>query len=90
MFAPANSHSNEDVLPRAEKWGSEYTGAGDHKGDLRTFRLLLDSAMGDRVSFFNIDSFYVLLLSCILETDQPFSLAVEVECLAQVEEGLSG
>ncbi|KAH7861341.1 hypothetical protein Vadar_024837 [Vaccinium darrowii] len=48
VFAPANSHSNEDVLPRAEKWGSEYTGAGDHKGDLRTFRLFLDSTTGDR------------------------------------------
>ncbi|KAH7845092.1 hypothetical protein Vadar_014966 [Vaccinium darrowii] len=49
VFAPANSHSNEDVLPRAEKWGSEYIGAGDHKGDLRTFRLFLDSTTGDRV-----------------------------------------
>ncbi|KAH7858103.1 hypothetical protein Vadar_020029 [Vaccinium darrowii] len=49
VFAPANSHSNKDVLPCAEKWGSEYTGAGDHKGDLRTFRLFLDSTTGDRV-----------------------------------------
>ncbi|KAH7864252.1 hypothetical protein Vadar_027471 [Vaccinium darrowii] len=49
VFAPANSHSNEDVLPRAEKWGSEYTGGGDHKGDLRTFRLFLDTTTGDRV-----------------------------------------
>ena len=50
VFAPANSHSNEDVLPRAEKWGLEFTGAGDHKGDLRSFRLFLDSTTGDRVS----------------------------------------
>ena len=52
VFAPANSHGNENVLPRAEKWGSEYTGGGDHKGDLRTFRLFLDSTTGDRVSLF--------------------------------------
>ena len=61
VFAPANSHSNEDVLPRAEKWGSEYTGGGDHKGDLRTFRLFLDSTTGDRVSLF-----YDFKYSCFL------------------------
>ncbi|KAH7849478.1 hypothetical protein Vadar_018461 [Vaccinium darrowii] len=49
VFAPANSHSNENVLPRAEKWGLEFTGAGDHKGDLRSFRLFLDSTAGDTV-----------------------------------------
>ena len=50
VFAPANSHSKKDVLPRAEKWGSEFTGGGEHKGNLRTFRLFLDSTTGDRVS----------------------------------------
>ena len=53
------------MLPRAEKWGLEYTGAGDHKGDLRSFRLFLDSTTGDTVSVFVISLFHLLALSSL-------------------------
>ena len=39
VFAPENSHDNENVLPWAAKWGQECMGSGERKGDLRHFRL---------------------------------------------------
>lgn len=52
MYPPVTSCLDHDVLPRGLKWGQEYRGAKDGRGDLMGFRLYLDRLRSDQVNSF--------------------------------------
>ena len=50
MYPPETSYPDLRVLPRGLKWGKEFRGAKDRRGDLMGFRLYLDRLRSDHVS----------------------------------------
>jgi hypothetical protein len=50
MYPPETTYPDLRVLPRGLKWGKEFRGAKDRRGDLMGFRRYLDRLRSDHVS----------------------------------------
>ena len=50
MYPPETTYPDLRVLPRGLKWGKEFRGAKDRRGDLMGFRRYLDRLRSDQVT----------------------------------------